>query len=290
MNTSSTLHIPRSRRVDPVALDVLRQVDKILQELSVEYFVIGAIARDLLLAGVFGLMTGRATGDVDLGIVVDGWPQFEAIQSCLVGTGVFIRDEKRAQRLYHRPKPKGASYPLDLIPFGGVERHPNEIAWPPDGSEIMNVAGFGEAISSAVRVEVEPGFVVRVASMPGLAIMKILAWVDRGTADRRDASDLAMILQRYADAENEDRLFGADVRVLERTNYDFNLAGARLLGGDAGRIAAPATRVQVLALLDDPARKERLTLDVSRELRTTEDSVARANALLAEFHSGFLES
>jgi len=290
MNTSSLLRIPRSRRMDPVALDVLRQVDKTLQELSVEYFVVGAIARDLLLAGVFGLMTGRATGDVDLGIVVDGWPQFEAIKSRLVGTGVFSRDEKRAQRLHHRPNPKGASYPLDLIPFGGVERHPNEIAWPPDGSEIMNVAGFGEAISSAIRVEVEPGFVVRVASMPGLAIMKILAWADRGAADRRDATDLATILQLYADAENEDRIFGTDVQVLEHTNYDFHLAGARLLGVDAARIAAPATRRQILALLDDPARMERLTLDVSRELRATEDPVARAGEVLVEFHSGFQES
>ena len=276
--------------MDPVALAVLRQVDKILQELAVEYFVVGAIARDLLLTGVFGLGTGRATVDVDLGIVVDGWPQFEAIKSRLIATGVFSRDEKRAQRLYPRPNPKGVSYPLDLIPFGGVERQPNEIAWPPDGSEIMNVAGFGEAFSSAVRVEVEAGFVVRVASMPGLSIMKIIAWVDRGTADRRDATDLAMILQGYADAENEDRLFGADVQVLERTNYDFNLAGARLLGVDAARIAAPATRRRILALLDDPARRERLILDVSRELRATENPVVRARELLAEFRSGFKES
>jgi predicted nucleotidyltransferase len=279
--------IPPDRPIDPVTLDVLHCVDRVALELRVEYFVVGAMARDILLTGVFGLKTGRATRDVDLGIVVQGWAQFEAVKAHLVSTGDFTADEKRFQRLYH---PRGASYPLDLIPFGGVERRPNEIVWPPDGSKILNVAGYGEALSSAVLVEVEPGFIVRVASLPGLAIMKLIAWADRGVADRRDATDLATLLHRYADAGNEDRLFGAEIQVLESTNYDLDLAGARLLGVDAARIATPATRGFVLDLLDDPVRIERLVLDLSREMRATEDPVAKVDSLLAEFKLGFRES
>jgi predicted nucleotidyltransferase len=281
--------VPPERSLDPVTLEVLRQVDHIAQELVVDYFVVGAIARDILLTGVFGLETGRATGDVAVGIVVEGWTQFDAIKAGLVRTGVFGLDEWRTQRLYHRPDPKGASFPLDLIPFGGVERRPHEIAWPPDGSVVMNVTGYSEAISSAVPVEVVPGFIVRVVSLPGLAILKLLAWADRGAGDSRDASDLATLLRRYAAAGNEDRIYGAEIRVLENTNYDFDLAGARLLGRDAWQIAHPATRRLVLAMLNDPARLERLALDVARELRATEDSVARAGELLAEFKSGFQE-
>ena len=176
-----------------------------------------------------------------------------------------------------------------MVAFGGVERPRNEIAWPPDGSVVMNVAGFDEALSSAVAVELEPGFVVRVASLPGLAILKLLAWADRGAGDRRDAIDFGAILQRYADTGNGDRLYGTEIQVLVDTNYDFDLAGARLLGADAGRIATPATRRKVLALLNDPAHMDRLVLAVSRELQATEDSVERANDLLSQFRSGFQE-
>ena len=236
---------------------------------------------------MFGLDTGRATRDVDLAVAVAGWPQFEVIKARLVGTGAFVSDEGTAQRLYHRAASEGTGYPLDLIPFGGVEQPKSRIAWPPDRDVVMNVAGYGEALASAVPMEVEPGFVVRVASLPGLAILKLLAWADRGAADTRDAIDLATLLRQYSDAGNEDRLYGAEIAVLEVVNYDLELAGARFLGMDASRIAAPATRGQVLVLLDDPARMDRLVLDMARGLSVTEDPGAAAGALLVQFKAGF---
>jgi len=74
-------HIPPERPLDRWTLQVLRQVDRAAREVMVEYFVVGAVARLILLNGVFGLRTGRATADVDLGIAVDGWPRFEAIKA-----------------------------------------------------------------------------------------------------------------------------------------------------------------------------------------------------------------
>jgi predicted nucleotidyltransferase len=37
----------------------------------------------------------------------------------------------------------------------------------------MNVAGYREAFHAAPSVEIDPGFVVRVVSLPGLAILKL---------------------------------------------------------------------------------------------------------------------
>lgn len=284
------LSVAREHPLDPVTLEVLRQVDRVARELALDYFVVGAMARDILLENVFGLDAGRATRDVDLAVAVEGWPQFEAIKARLVETGTFVPDERKAERLYHRAASEGKDYPLDLIPFGGVEQPETEIAWPPDRSVVMNVAGYSEALASAVPVEVQPGFVVSVASLPGLAILKLVAWADRGTGNPRDAIDLATLLRRYGAAGNDDRLYGTEIGVLEVVNYDFDLAGARLLGMDAGRIAAPATRGQVLALLDDPARMDRLVLDVARGLRAAEDPLAAASELPAHFKAGFQEA
>jgi hypothetical protein len=72
------LSVAPERPVDPFAIEILKQVDRVAQELGLEYFVAGATARDILLSGVFGLDTGRGTRDVDLAIAIDGWPQFEA--------------------------------------------------------------------------------------------------------------------------------------------------------------------------------------------------------------------
>lgn len=281
------LCIARERVFDPGALEVLRQVDRVTRELALEYFVVGAMARDILLSGVFGLDAGPRTRDVDIAVALDGWPQFQTIKARLVETGAFVPDERSAQRLYHRAASEGTGYPIDLIPFGGVEEPESQIAWPPDRNVVMNVAGYAEAFTSAVPVEVAPAFVVRVASLPGLAILKLIAWADRGAGDPRDAIDLATLLQLYGAAGNEDRLYGTEINVLEVVDYDLDRAGARLLGMDAGRIAAPRTRKQALALLDDPPRVERLSLNVARGLRAAEEPVAIAGELLAQFRAGF---
>jgi predicted nucleotidyltransferase len=150
----------------------------------------------------------------------------------------------------------------------------------------MNVAGYREALVAAERVELRTGLVVRVASLPSLAILKLLAWNDRGLEDSRDARDFALLLRSYGEAGNEDRLYGDEISLLEAVGYNIDLAGARLLGKDAARIVAAPTRAQVVALLNDPARRERLTKDVARGLRQAEDRHSEAEAVIAEFRHG----
>ncbi len=264
-------------------MEALQWLSTIARDLEFDYFVVGAMARQIILNGVFGLVTDRATHDMDFGVVVSGWSQFEAIKACLVASGAFEPDKTRAHRL--QPSSGRRGYPLDLIPFGGVEQPQTTIAWPPDGSVLMNVAGYGEALTAAVLVEVAPGIVVRVASLPGLALMKLVAWADRGVNDPRDAIDLATLLRTYHDAGNEDRLYGAEID-LAVMDFDVELGGARLLGMDAGRIAAPTTRRQILVLVNESAWTRRLVRDVARGLTGT-DPIAEATELLAQFKSGF---
>jgi predicted nucleotidyltransferase len=54
-----------------------------------EYFVAGATARDLILVNVHGLRPGRATRDVDFGVAVESWAQFELLKERLIATREF---------------------------------------------------------------------------------------------------------------------------------------------------------------------------------------------------------
>jgi predicted nucleotidyltransferase len=99
---------------------------------------------------------------------------------------------------------------LDIVPFAGLEREGDrEIEWP-GGAFRMNVAAFDEALAAAVEVELADDVVVLVASLPGLAKLKILAWRDRHTAHARDATDRRFLMSTYADAGNYDRLYNGD--------------------------------------------------------------------------------
>jgi predicted nucleotidyltransferase len=70
----------------------------------------------------------------------------------------------------------------------------------------MNVAGFEEALASSVLIEIEAKLAVHVASVAGLTLLKLAAWMDRGRECNKDAADLYRLLTSYADAGNTDRL------------------------------------------------------------------------------------
>ncbi|HEY8369682.1 MAG TPA: nucleotidyl transferase AbiEii/AbiGii toxin family protein [Thermodesulfobacteriota bacterium] len=275
------------RPIPPIALEVLRHVDRATREFAADYLVAGAMARDILLYGVFGLDPGRATLDLDLAVAVETWPQFDAIKVRLVETGAFAETRRAPHRLVYRAAPDQRDYTLDLLPFGGVEAPPGTIAWPPEFSIVMSVTAYREALAEAEAVEVAPGFVVRVTSLPGLAVLKLLAWRDRGAQDPRDAVDLATLLRLYASAGNEDRLLTTELDLLEAANYDLDLAGPRLLGKDSSRIVTAATRRIVVSLLDDAAHRYRLVSGMARACRGAEDPVAAAEALIDQFAAGF---
>jgi len=283
------ISVAPERPVAPIALDVLTVVDRVARSLGFDYFVTGAMARDILLYHVSGLETGRATRDVDIAVAVDSWPEFDAIKTRLIETAAVIADDNRPHRLFYRAGSQGHSYPFDLLPFGGIEQPPSQIAWPPDLSIVMNVAGYREACAAAEHVELRPRFVVRVASLPSLAVLKLFAWNDRGFDDSRDALDFGVLLHSYGEARNEDRLYGEEMPLLEAVDYDIDLAGPRLLGKDAARIISPPTRDQVVALLDNPARRDRLARDMAKVFRAAEDPIAKAEVVIAQFRTGLAE-
>jgi hypothetical protein len=102
--------------------------------------VAGAFARDLLLELHHGFKAQRATNDVDFGVRVERWEEFEALKRALVGTGRYSPDLNKAQRLI-----SGEGGLIDVVPFGRVEDARGRITWPPEHEVVMNALGFEES-------------------------------------------------------------------------------------------------------------------------------------------------
>jgi predicted nucleotidyltransferase len=194
--------------------------------------LIGAAARDLHLIHAHGLNPERATEDTDVALAVASWEGFQRLREALLNSGQFTPGGP-PHRLWR------GDQRLDLVPFGGVERSDRSIEWPTDGREIMSVAGFTEALETAVAVALPGGVSIDVASLPALALLKIWAWKDRRySAPGKDAYDLWMFLRHYAEAGNQDRLYGEESEALAAYAFDLNEAGAWLLGKDARQVLA----------------------------------------------------
>ncbi len=272
--------------LDSIVLAVMREVDALIREMKLSYFVCGAVARDVLLHHVHGIQTGRLTSDVDFAVAIENWEQFYEIKDRLIKSGRFEAADRIAQRLYYRPESGSENYPLDIIPFGKVENPPNSIKWPPDGNEAMSVIGYADVVATTIEIEVQQNLLVPVISLPGLALLKLFAWTERGTQNPKDATDLVTLLCNYHDAGNDDRLFGEELGLLEAAGFDPVAASPHLLGKDIRRIARPETLKQAIAILENPKQIYRLVTHMAPKLRRAQDPVEEAERLLETFKTG----
>lgn len=269
------LHIHPDRPLGLLLLALIQTLDRIATELHIPYFVIGATARDILMEHVYALETTRATRDIDFAVAVPSWEAFAELKTHLIATGAFLQGEAPHRLQFC----EGAgAYPLDLVPFDGVE-HEGEIAWPPDGDFVMNIAGYADAQDSALLVEIAPGFAVKIVSMPAMAILKILAWQDRPDGDKH-ASDVMLLLRHYYEAGQFDRLYADGAELLAVVDYDLELAGAALLGRDARRDVTPDTFIQASNALADERKIDRF---IAQAKRSTTMQTERATRLLGAF-------
>ena len=287
-NISRPLTPKPDRPIDPLTLMVISEIQQAATKLGAPVFVVGAVARIILLEHIYGLSAGRATTDVDFAFALNDWEQFHVLKTLLLENPRFNTSKDVTHRLYFNAPDLEHSYKVDLIPFGGIETSPNTIAWPPDMAVMMNVAGFSDAFAAAVCVEVSPGIEAAVASLPGIAILKLFAWADRRHENPKDAFDLVMLLRSYHEAGNDSRIYenASALAALEAVDYNPELAGAWLLGSDVAAMVSTATAAGLETLLNG-ATRDRLIEDMSRAMRGREDAVDYASRLLAQFTKGF---
>lgn len=266
--------------VEPKVLAVLEHIRTAAAALRLQYLMIGAQALDMQLHNVHGLPTFRPTNDTDFGVAIENWEQFTALKAQLEGTGYFKPDGRRAQRLEY-----AGDFPVDLVPFGGIESPAGTVAWPPDRSPVMTVLGFVEINAAAETIAI-PGSaqVIRAASLPGLSILKLFAWNDR--SETKDAWDLAALLQNYNYAVGDARLF-SEGTLLKSVNFDTIKAGAVLLGKDAAGIAGPKALSAAQKILLGPKRPG-LVSQLASGLRVVAQSnrLSTAADLLTAFQTG----
>ena len=274
-------------QIDPLILEAVRKIDEVARRQETKYFLAGATAREVILRHVFGRPAGRRTLDVDFGIAVRDWEHFQTLKSALVEQAGFTAQARVVQRLIY---PSTPAVVVDLIPFGGVERADRTIAWPPEEDIVMRVAGFSDGLESSVLVRLGKDLVVPVVNLPALLVLKLFAWLDR-KQEKRDAADIHTLLKEYGDAGNEDRLYGEAVTILEAEGYDFEIAGARLLGRDAAAVISEDTRRRAREILGSDREMEELTNQIIVvSARNDAEHARRCELLVSKLREGFLQA
>lgn len=271
-----------SDKLDPGTVAIHRDVADVARGLNIEYLVVGASGRDLILQYAYDVEVQRATNDYDFAFKVADLATYETLRSALLSTG--FRPGRQSQRLV---SPRGID--IDLVPFGDLADDAGNVTLPPGHNRQMSVLGFREAHASAltVRMSREPALDVPVVSLPGLILLKLIAWGDRPRDNRaKDAQDFRYVIQSFLKIPDDVSGIWEDAYYLERFDGDIDRVAAAILGRQTREIADERSADIVTELLTGE-QSDAFTIDMdARYASSRSNSPILVNAFLVGFRGG----
>jgi predicted nucleotidyltransferase len=215
-----------SNKLDAGTVSIYRDVAEVAEALAIDYLVVGASGRDLILRYAYDVEIQRATNDYDFAFEVGNQAKFESLRSALLEKD--FQQGKQPQRLI---SPRGVD--IDLVPFGDIADQAGNITLPPDHNHQMSVLGFAEALADTqmVRMSHKPLLDVPVVSLPGLLLLKLVAWGDRPRDLRsKDAQDFRYVIESYLKIPFDVTNIFDETDYLERFDDDIERVAAAVLG------------------------------------------------------------
>lgn len=176
--------------------DLIQITERVFTECGLDFYLLGAIARDAWYSKED--IRSRATKDVDYALYISGEEQYEEVKRKLT-TDYKFKVVKRMPFTLHSP----FGYSFDLIPFGLISI---DDALKPDKlwDRPVFVNGFEEINTAAtVYVHSDDGLTFRIATLPAIILLKLIAFDDRPERRTQDPLDIAEIIVNYFDIERE---------------------------------------------------------------------------------------
>lgn len=189
--------------------------------LHIDFYLVGAIARDTWFAhhGILPL----GTKDVDFAVFIPSKENYEKLK-------VYLHDKEgfgtSTQNQFVLFSPQGLE--VDLLPFGEIEVE-GKVMMEGKGMAKIAINGFREVYECGTDiVEFENKQSFKVCTLPGIVILKLIAFDDRPEIRQNDIKDITLILKHYFDIET-DIIYELHNDLFEE-DRDTPLIAARVLG------------------------------------------------------------
>ncbi len=240
----SNISFDISGKIKTSYIDALLAIKEIADHLNIPFFIVGATARDFSLDYLHNIKAPRMTTDIDLGVRVPDWEKFKALTDTMLADSKFTKDKENQRYIYN-------DILIDIVPFGDISDENKTVKWPPEHEVILSTLGFDEAYESSVlfKLSSDPLLEVRVPTIPGLAIMKLISWNEKYPDRTKDAEDLLFIMEKYVDVIDQNDLYDKEATLLEEESFDNPIACVRLLGRNMAKISNTDTLDKIKEIL-----------------------------------------
>jgi predicted nucleotidyltransferase len=150
---------------------------------------------------------------------------------------------------------------IDIIPASPRLLAAREIVWPKSGNR-MSLLGLRLAFENNERIQIADVYYLRVARIPVVAALKMIAFQASPNERTRDLADLAYILDEFL-AEDDPSKFDDEVF---QSGLAYEETSAFFLGKEIGKIANETELAKINAFLEILRDASHATLAQSRML------------------------
>ncbi len=175
--------------------DVLETVATACTHLNIDFFIVGAVARNIWYANSNTEL--RGTKDIDFGVYVPDADTYEQLKAHLIENYQYIQAYENAFCLL---TPDGKE--IDLMPFGEIAED-GEVIIEGSGMTTLRLDGFEEAFKEgSIDTQIEDK-VYKACSIPAIVVLKLIAYDDRPNRRVKDIKDITSIVTHYSDIEED---------------------------------------------------------------------------------------
>tara|TARA_R110002073_G_scaffold322465_1_gene499150 strand:- start:1664 stop:2506 length:843 start_codon:yes stop_codon:yes gene_type:complete len=278
MNTSNQTYKQLSI---PYFKKVFDCIDEVMIKLNVPYYLIGAsaIALELLKDGI---KPSRGTKDIDFAIMISSIQEFESIVEELRNYG--FNKVEAPWTLYN----DDYNIAIDLLPFGEIEEKFTQ-----NFNERyidLHVLGLSEVLQESETVQIEEKS-IQIPSLPGMVILKLIAWSDRPEECDSDLYDILRIIEHYFNLNFDEIVEHHNDTFPEEDDLDQLKIAARVLGRKASQFLNISETIndRILKTIDDNITDPKNSAIAKQWIRKKEWDLEYAVQILEEFKIGLIE-
>ena len=216
-------------RQEKSILKILEALERGFQKFGIDYYLIGAVAREVWMRGLKDITPRRTTSDIDFGVLLKDNNHFEELKNYLINTEGFTGYRENA---FVFIAPDGRQ--IDILPFGEIENE-GKVTVKGTGMTTLYVDGMKEVYAEGPpEVTFEDKITFKVCTLPGVVLLKFVAWDDRPEIRRDDLTDIAEIIFHFFNIYDE--MIWAEHNDLFGDDKSLDQISARVLGREMGKI------------------------------------------------------
>ena len=260
--------------------DVFIQISETCKELEIDFFIIGAIARNIWY--VSNNENSRGTKDIDFGVYVSDVKKYNELREELKSNYGYKESTENAFCLITQDGKQ-----IDLLPFGEIEKE-GQVIIEGKGLTKVNLDGFKEAFEFGVN-EVEIGEEkYKACSIPGVMILKLIAYDDRPNRRIKDIVDINSICLNYPALE-ADFIWGNHFDLYEGDIEHYEV-GVIVLGREMKKLVLTNSDLEnrIISIIDKAIEQESPVLSLMIQ-NSEDETIEDKKYILEKLKFGFTE-